>query len=92
MLSVAATAVKLGRSTSSIYRMIHKQRIPFVRDGRRLFIERAAVEAMIPLRPATSARDFSETATPSVPSGSGRGQRDLPVPAPLGPRVVFFVC
>ncbi len=79
--------------------MVRRNRIAYVRDGRRLFVDGAALQSMIaappaacdpivgePAEPVASVREPPE---PAVPPATGQGQREL-TPVPRRPFVVFF--
>jgi len=95
LLSVSTAAEKLGRSKWVIYGMIRRNRITYVRKGRRVFVDaevvRAIAPAIEPEQPAlTDESRLNEAGrlAPSQPPGTG--QRELTIPC-ARPRVVFLV-
>jgi excisionase family DNA binding protein len=92
MLSIATAAALLGRSKSTVYRMVRRNRIRHVREGRRVFIEATALDPMVRTDQAKPTPDAPESPAPSAVVGTGQGQRELTIPPRFGPSVVFIVC
>jgi excisionase family DNA binding protein len=90
LLSVADVAKLLQRSTSTVYRMIKRNRLLFVRDGRRLFVHLDSVV------PAGGANDWAQDtgaaeAEPSSRQKRGEGQRELHIRPLFRPSIVLYV-
>ena len=93
-------AALLGKSRSTVYRLIARDRLRSIKEGRRIFVDAAALQALIsrsgaepiesmaPVGPPEPTRHPDAAATPLVPAG--HGQRELTVPVRRGPSVTFF--
>jgi excisionase family DNA binding protein len=90
LLSVSTAADTLGRSKWAVYGLIRRNRISYVRKGRRLFLEAAVIQARIPAGQAEPDHIASEPLATSAVPGTWEGQRELPISEFRGPHSVFI--
>ncbi len=87
LVSVSIAAQTLGKSKSAVYRMIRRNRIPHVREGRRIFVEAAALQSMIAITPTEPAHGVGERQEP-VPIAGKPPERAASASEPLQPPAV----